>query len=105
AMGSGRLPRRARAPAVAPPAGAAAGRPGAGYFLASTLGSRGRPRTFSPMMLRWIWELPPQIVSLRLKKNADSIGLTTYPSRSSARIVAGHEPDSGPQSASIASAP
>ena len=33
-------------------------------------GSLGRPRTRSPTMLRWIWLVPPQMVSLRLKKNA-----------------------------------
>ena len=39
-------------------------------------GSLGRPRTRSPTMLRWIWLVPPQIVSDREKKNADIIGLT-----------------------------
>jgi hypothetical protein len=39
------------------------------------LGSRGRPRNFSPTMLRWISAVPPQIVSEREKKNADIIGL------------------------------
>ena len=33
-------------------------------------GSLGRPSTRSPTMLRWIRLVPPQIVSLRLKKNA-----------------------------------
>lgn len=42
----------------------------------ATLGSRGRPSTFSPTMLRWIWDVPPQIVSEREKKNADIIRLT-----------------------------
>src|SRR5699024_2857877 len=40
------------------------------------LGSLGRPRTRSPTMLRWIWLVPPQIVSEREKKNADIIGDT-----------------------------
>ena len=39
-------------------------------------GSLGRPSTRSPTMLRWIWLVPPQMVSLRLKKNALIIGLT-----------------------------
>ena len=39
-------------------------------------GFLGRPRTRSPTMLRWIWLVPPQIVSEREKKNADIIGLT-----------------------------
>ena len=39
-------------------------------------GSRGRPRTRSPTMLRWISAVPPQIVSDREKKNADIIWLT-----------------------------
>ena len=43
---------------------------------AAGLGSRGRPRSFSPTMLRWIWLVPPQIVSEREKKNDDIIGLT-----------------------------
>ncbi len=43
---------------------------------AAGLGSLGRPRTFSPTMLRWIWLVPPQMVSDRLKKNDDTIGLT-----------------------------
>ena len=42
----------------------------------SGLGSFGSPRTRSPTMLRWICEVPPQIVSDRLKKKVDSIGLT-----------------------------
>src|SRR4029077_5049884 len=37
-------------------------------------GSLGRPRTRSPTMFRWIWLVPPQIVSEREKKNADIIG-------------------------------
>ena len=41
-----------------------------------TLGSLGRPSTRSPTMLRWIWLVPPQMVSLRLKKNELIIGLT-----------------------------
>ena len=54
-------------------------------------GSLGRPRTRSPTMLRWIWLVPPQIVSEREKKNADIIGLTGYPSRRLSRAaVAGH---------------
>ena len=40
------------------------------------LGSFGRPRMRSPTMLRWIWLVPPQIVSEREKKNADIIGDT-----------------------------
>ena len=40
------------------------------------LGSFGRPRTRSLTMLRWIWLVPPQIVSEREKKNADIIGDT-----------------------------
>ena len=43
---------------------------------AGTFGSRGSPRTFSPTMLRWIWLVPPQMVSDREKKNADIIWLT-----------------------------
>ena len=39
------------------------------------LGSLGRPSTRSPPMLRWIWLVPPQIVSDREKKNDDIIGL------------------------------
>ena len=39
-------------------------------------GSFGRPSTRSPTMLRWIWLVPPQIVSDREKKNDDIIGLT-----------------------------
>ena len=39
-------------------------------------GSRGRPRTRSPTMFRWISAVPPQIVSDREKKNADIIWLT-----------------------------
>ena len=35
------------------------------------LGSLGRPSTRSPTMLRWIWLVPPQMVSDRLKKNDD----------------------------------
>ena len=44
-------------------------------------------------MLRWIWLVPPQIVSLRLKKNALTIGLTGYPGRRLSRMAPGHEPD------------
>ena len=40
------------------------------------LGSLGRPRTRSATMLRWIWLVPPQIVSEREKKNAVIIGDT-----------------------------
>ena len=40
------------------------------------LGSLGKPSTRSPTMLRWIWLVPPQIVSEREKKNDDIIGLT-----------------------------
>ena len=49
--------------------------PGAvnGYLL---LGSFGSPSTRSPTMLRWIWLVPPQMVSEREKKNADIIPLT-----------------------------
>ena len=43
-------------------------------------------------MLRWIWLVPPQIVSLRLKKNELIIGLTGYPARRLSRAVPGHEP-------------
>ena len=39
-------------------------------------GSLGRPRTRSATMFRWIWLVPPQIVSEREKKNDDIIGLT-----------------------------
>ncbi len=35
-------------------------------------GSLGRPRMRSPTMLRWICDVPPQIVSDRLKKKDDS---------------------------------
>jgi hypothetical protein len=38
---------------------------------ATGLGSFGNPSTRSPTMLRWIWLVPPQIVSERLKKNDD----------------------------------
>ena len=66
-------------------------------------GSLGRPRTRSPTMLRWIWLVPPQIVSEREKKNDDIIGLTgiaVAPRLS--RGVPGHEPAAGPASTSIA---
>ena len=56
-------------------------------------------------MLRWIWLVPPQIVSEREKKNDDIIALTGYPSRRTSRAAAGQLPDSGPQSMSIESAP
>ena len=46
---------------------------GDGY---SGRGSLGRPSTRSPVMLRWIWLVPPQIVSEREKKNDEIIGLT-----------------------------
>ncbi len=46
------------------------------FCVAGAFGSRGRPRTRSPTMLRWIWLVPPQIVSERLKKKADIIPLT-----------------------------
>ena len=49
---------------------------GAGQSPAGGLGSLGSPSTRSPTMLRWIWLVPPQIVSDREKKNADIIGLT-----------------------------
>jgi hypothetical protein len=39
-------------------------------------GSLGRPSTRSPTMFRWIWLVPPQIVSEREKKNDDIMGLT-----------------------------
>ena len=45
-------------------------------FASGAFGSRGRPNTFSPTMFRWIWLVPPQMVSERLKKNDDIIGLT-----------------------------
>ena len=45
-------------------------------------------------MLRWISAVPPQIVSDREKKNADSIGLTGYPSRPRWRITPGHDSSS-----------
>ena len=61
-------------------------------------GSLGRPSTRSPTMLRWIWLVPPQIVSEREKKNADIIGLTGYPGRRWSRPDPGHEPLSGPAS-------
>ena len=41
------------------------------YLAASTLGSLGSPSTRSPTMLRWIWDVPPQMVSDREKKNDD----------------------------------
>ena len=56
-----------------------------GRDTSSYFGSFGRPRTRSPTMLRWIWLVPPQIVSEREKKNDDIIGLVGYPSR---RLVA-----------------
>ena len=46
-----------------------------GYFR-SAFGSFGSPSTRSPTMLRWIWDVPPQMVSERLKKNVESMGLT-----------------------------
>ncbi len=53
------------------------GEPGrAGAHHCVTWGSLGSPSTRSPTMLRWIWLVPPQIVSLRLKKNELIIGLT-----------------------------
>ena len=42
-------------------------------------------------MLRWISAVPPQIVSDREKKNADTIGLTGYCSRPRWRWLPGHE--------------
>ena len=39
-------------------------------------GSLGRPSERSPTMLRWICDVPPQMVSERLKKNADIMALT-----------------------------
>lgn len=51
------------------------GLPGTQDFFCSTFGSRGRPSTLSPTMLRWISAVPPQIVSEREKKNADIIWL------------------------------
>ena len=56
-------------------------------------------------MLRWIWLVPPQIVSDREKKNADIIGLTGYPTRRLSRVAPGQLPLSGPASISMASAP
>ena len=53
-----------------------AGAPTLGWDGYSGRGSFGRPRTRSPVMLRWIWLVPPQIVSEREKKNDDIIGLT-----------------------------
>jgi hypothetical protein len=40
-------------------------------------GSLGKERIRSPTILRWISAVPPQIVSLRLKKNADIMPLAT----------------------------
>jgi hypothetical protein len=42
----------------------------------SAEGSFGKPSTRSPTMLRWIWLVPPQMVSERLKKNALIMALT-----------------------------
>src|SRR6056297_147095 len=69
------------------------------------LGSLGRPSTRSPTMLRWIWLVPPQMVSEREKKNDDIIGLTGYPSRRLSRAAPGQPPDSGPLSINMPSAP
>ena len=44
--------------------------------LTAARGSRGSPNTFSPTMLRWICEVPPQMVSDLLKKKAVIMGLT-----------------------------
>ena len=56
-------------------------------------------------MLRWIWLVPPQIVSDRLKKNAEIIELIGYPGRRLSRVEPGHEPLSGPVDASIDAEP
>ena len=45
------------------------------------------------------------MVSDREKKNADIIGLTGYPARRLSRCDPGHDPDAGPASTSIDSAP
>lgn len=52
-------------------------KPGRFYFFCSlgALGSRGRPRNFSPTMFLWISAVPPQMVSEREKKNADIMAL------------------------------
>src|SRR4029450_11493672 len=54
---------------------------GSATKIQAGFGSLGRPSTRSPTMLRWISAVPPQIVSDREKKNADTIGLTGYWSR------------------------
>jgi len=68
-------------------------------------GSLGSPKTRSLTMLRWIWLVPPQIVSEREKKNDEIIGDTGYSGRRLARSAPGHDPDSGPASTSSDSAP
>ena len=56
-------------------------------------------------MLRWIWLVPPQIVSDREKKNVDIIELLGYPGRRLSRNAPGQVPSAGPASMSIASGP
>ena len=51
------------------PSGGEPPAPSAQPALAVGLGSLGRPSTRSPTMLRWIWAVPPQMVSEREKKN------------------------------------
>lgn len=51
--------------------GAVSALPSPPTVQAVTLGSLGRPSTRSPTILRWICEVPPQMVSDRLKKNED----------------------------------
>src|SRR5262245_51379995 len=56
-------------------------------------------------MFRWIWLVPPQIVSEREKKNADTIGLTGYPGRRRSRWAPGQDSLGGPVVTSIPDGP
>ena len=71
-------------------------------YPCGTCGSFGRPSTRSPTMLRWIWLVPPQIVSRAGEEERRHHRADRVARRGACRACApGHDADRGPVSTSI----